>query len=244
MEISDIKNSIVKAVYDGKPIDWSSIASVDPTTKIVNNVDDYTYVIYNPKKPLVGRVLQKPYTPSQADLTPIQQTALDLALLAQNLLKDLSNAYAIIDTLVHNGYLNDDKPYWDTANNKLFIEPFIVKSMFPNMARPKIISAANIIAHSVLKDGYVVIATNRHGGIFTNDILRAMRDIDEQQVLLNHTDPSTIKFQYRDAQGFIDQFGNYYTRTQAMALIRFNGQPYIHDRNGHATEELTSEGIY
>ena len=116
--------------------------------------------------------------------------------------------------------------------------------MFPQMARPKIISAANIIAHSVLKDGYVVIATNRHGGIFTNDVLSAMRDIDEEQVKLNKADPSTIKFQYRDAQGFIDQFGNYYTRAQAMQIIRFNGQPYTHKRNGEATDELTSEGIY
>ena len=244
MEISDIKHTITTAIYEGKPINWSSIASVDLTTKIVNNVDNYTYVIHNPNNPSVGRVLQKPYTPSQADLTPIQQTALDLALLAQNLLKDLNDAYAIIDTLMHKGYLNDDNPYWDVENNKLFIEPFIVKSMFPGMARPKIISAANIIAHSVLKDGYVVIATNRHGGIFTNDILRAMRDIDEEQVIHNHADPSTIKFQYKEAQGFIDQFGNYYTRAQAMAVIRFNGQPYIHERNGHATEELTSEGIY
>lgn len=244
MEISDIKKSIVDALYEGKSIDWKTFPTIDPTTEIVNNVDNYTYVINNPKTPKIGRVLQKPYTPAQADLTPIQQTALDLALLAQDLLKDLNNAYALIDTLVHDGYLNDDKPYWDVENNKLFIEPFIVKSMFPQMSRPKIISAANIIAHSVLKDGYVIIATNRHGGIFTNDILRAMRDIDEEQVLINHTDPSTIKFQYRDAQGFIDQFGNYYTRAQAMAVIRFNGQPYRHERNGSATDELTSEGIY
>lgn len=195
MEISDIKNSIINAVYEGKPINWHSIASVDPTTKIVNNVDNYTYVIHNPNNPSVGMVLQKPYTPSRADLTRIQQTALDLAIIAQNLLKDLNNAYELIDSLVHKGYLNDNKPYWDVENNKLIIEPFIVKSMFPGMARPKIISAANIIAHSVLKDGYVVIATNRHGGIFTNDILRAMRDIDEEQVLRNHADPSTIKFQ-------------------------------------------------
>lgn len=44
-------------------------------------------------------------------------------------------------------------------------------------------------------------------------------------------------------QGFIDQFGKFYTRTEAMELIKSTGQKINMVRNVH-DDELFSEGLY
>lgn len=48
---------------------------------------------------------------------------------------------------------------------------------------------------------------------------------------------------YEDMQGFVDQFGNYLTRKQALYIVVENGQEINWDRNG-STTELYSEGLY
>jgi len=44
-------------------------------------------------------------------------------------------------------------------------------------------------------------------------------------------------------QGFIDQFGDFLTREDAMAVVKENGQPFNINRNGGNTA-LFSEGLY
>lgn len=45
-------------------------------------------------------------------------------------------------------------------------------------------------------------------------------------------------------QGFIDQFGRFYTREEAMKVVKENGQPFNADRQGGQDEILYSEGLY
>ena len=47
-----------------------------------------------------------------------------------------------------------------------------------------------------------------------------------------------------EEQGFIDQYRQFYTREQAMELVKSNGQPFDFNRNGHQDEELFSEGVW
>lgn len=152
----------------------------------------------------------------------------------------LDKTYELMETLMTKGYLDDTSPYTNDSG-ELFIRPSILKQQFIGMARPKIICAANVITHSALIDGYVIVATPRHGCAFMNQHMKALRDIDE---LFSEVDnKSTIKFNYQERQGFIDQFGNYYTRSKALELMRFNGQPFHLKRNG-SVDILFSEGIY
>ena len=45
-------------------------------------------------------------------------------------------------------------------------------------------------------------------------------------------------------QGFIDQFGRFYDRTAALAVVQFSGQPFNADRNWGSGKLLFSEGLY
>lgn len=44
-------------------------------------------------------------------------------------------------------------------------------------------------------------------------------------------------------QGFINQFGVFLTRKEAMSVVRASGQPFNQDRNG-SCDSLFSEGLY
>ena len=44
-------------------------------------------------------------------------------------------------------------------------------------------------------------------------------------------------------QGFINQFGEFRTREEALAIVLYNKQPFDAKRNG-STTELFSEGLY
>lgn len=45
-------------------------------------------------------------------------------------------------------------------------------------------------------------------------------------------------------QGFIDQFDEYWSREDAMALVKYNGQPFDIERNGGSDKLLFSEGVW
>ena len=45
-------------------------------------------------------------------------------------------------------------------------------------------------------------------------------------------------------QGFINQFGEFKTRKEAMEIVKINGQPFNKQRNGGSDDELYSEGLY
>ena len=48
----------------------------------------------------------------------------------------------------------------------------------------------------------------------------------------------------REKQGFIDQFGEFLTREEAMEIVKENGQPFNMERNGSGDVVLFSEGLY
>ncbi len=45
-------------------------------------------------------------------------------------------------------------------------------------------------------------------------------------------------------EGFMDQFGDYLTREEAMKIVKDNGQPFNAERNGWPEHKLFSEGLY
>lgn len=45
-------------------------------------------------------------------------------------------------------------------------------------------------------------------------------------------------------QGFIDQFGDFLTRKEAMQVVKESGQAFDVKRNGGGDVSLTSEGLY
>ena len=45
-------------------------------------------------------------------------------------------------------------------------------------------------------------------------------------------------------QGFIDQWGRFYNRKDAMRAVLESGQPFDAERNGGNGEDLYSEGLY
>lgn len=52
-----------------------------------------------------------------------------------------------------------------------------------------------------------------------------------------------------EEQGFIDQFGTFYNRVEALELVKENGQHFDSQRNSHHDsiddcDELYSEGLY
>lgn len=45
-------------------------------------------------------------------------------------------------------------------------------------------------------------------------------------------------------QGFIDQWGKFYNRQEAMQVVKESGQPFNAERNGGNGNDLYSEGLY
>lgn len=60
-----------------------------------------------------------------------------------------------------------------------------------------------------------------------------------------HTQIDKMDVRWASAeQGFIDQFGLFLTREDAMQIVKDNGQPFNLERNGGSDIELYSEGLY
>jgi hypothetical protein len=45
-------------------------------------------------------------------------------------------------------------------------------------------------------------------------------------------------------QGFVDQYGDYHSREDAIRIVIENGQPFDQERNGGGRKWLFSEGLY
>lgn len=77
------------------------------------------------------------------------------------------------------------------------------------------------IVCAAIKNNEVIIAGARHFDMVMQSSLEILRD-----------NVSLGKFQ----QGFIDQYGNFYNRQEAMKIVKESGQPFNAKRN--------SEGLY
>lgn len=113
------------------------------------------------------------------------------------------------------------------------VQPDIVRVEFEGMAKPWIVCAANVFYWDKFPLGYLIVPGPRHFSPIMNDVLDAFRV--KYQV--------TGRFWDSHKQGFIDQFGNYYSRTRALELVLLNGQQFNADRNS-SNRELFSEGLY
>ena len=51
-------------------------------------------------------------------------------------------------------------------------------------------------------------------------------------------------YEWNWEQGFIDQWGRFHTREEAMFIVKGSGQPFNIERNGGRDTELFSEGLY
>lgn len=88
----------------------------------------------------------------------------------------------------------------------------------------------NVIVCAALRKGDVLIAGPRH----FDSVMRS-------QIKAIATD-NIGEFAGAE-QGFLDQYGTFWNRTDAMILARASGQPLDFTRNGSKTE-LFSEGLY
>jgi len=83
----------------------------------------------------------------------------------------------------------------------------------------------------------VVCAANRKDGIIfcgarhCDSVMRSQANMMQGMKLTNCE------------QGFIDQFGDFLTREEALKIVITNGQPFNAERNG-STTKLFSEGLY
>ncbi len=90
------------------------------------------------------------------------------------------------------------------------------------VADPRIVCAA-----MKLKDGFIVVGA-RHFDMLMHATLK--------RIGATHLDV--------EEQGFIDQFGNFLTRAEAMVIARKNGQIYREVGNGEDNIDLYSENLY
>jgi hypothetical protein len=89
-----------------------------------------------------------------------------------------------------------------------------------------------IVVCAACKYGPVILAGARH---FDQVMHTQLREMGGAKVL---------RAKYgREEQGFINQFGEFLNREEAMMIVLENGQPFNIKRNGNQTNELYSEGI-
>lgn len=88
-----------------------------------------------------------------------------------------------------------------------------------------------IVVCAACRYGLLILCSARHWDKVMND----------QYLLAKATGayPHTSRFD----QGFINQFGEFLTRKEALKIVQENGQPYSPKRNG-SNLELYSEGLY
>jgi hypothetical protein len=93
----------------------------------------------------------------------------------------------------------------------------------------RVVSAANLYMHPLLPKGEVLITGARHA----DDVMCGVLDVIEHAydiILLDHK------------QGFIDQWGEFMDRREALQVVQASGQ-YFDPKRNVATDELYSEGI-
>lgn len=90
---------------------------------------------------------------------------------------------------------------------------------------------------------HIICAACRWKGMyFEGAMILSARHWDEQMRFM--ADSIGITNHIAWEQGFVDQFNRFYSREEAMQLVKSNGQPFNNERNGGSETELFSEGLY
>lgn len=87
----------------------------------------------------------------------------------------------------------------------------------------------------------VVCAAMRNGPYLVVGPRHFDMTMHAQLAILKRADPNLDK---KWEQGFIDQFGVFMDRTEAMVVAKASGQPINFTRNGSNPDVLYSEGLY
>ena len=95
------------------------------------------------------------------------------------------------------------------------------------MSKPKIVIAA-------IKWEDTIILGPRHWDMTMRRARESLKDS-----ISKYMNPSSLW-----EEGFIDQFGKFYNRVEAMEIVKENEQLFDYNRNGHQNDKLYSEGIY
>jgi hypothetical protein len=112
--------------------------------------------------------------------------------------------------------ITDSHIIYDYVLEGIFLEPVVASSA---LAPPRVVCAANW-----LKSGLIVTGARHHDKVM-NAQIKAAGDTH-----------------IGETQGFIDQFGDFLTREEALDIAQRNGQ--IRRRCGGDTRELFSENLY
>jgi hypothetical protein len=80
------------------------------------------------------------------------------------------------------------------------------------------------------------------GTLIESTIITGARHMDS--IMQNQLRNMPIAHKKISEQGFIDQWGNFLTREEAMAIVIKNNQKFDIERNGHNNKKLFSEGLY
>lgn len=130
---------------------------------------------------------------------------------------------------------------WDSIKDvdDVTVISVVVTDFMIGKAKRWVVSAAIRICNFFDSNTDFVLPTPRH---FT----------DHTHIFINNMKLMSPEFNERYTKarkegmvenGFIDQWGNYLTREEAMLCVKFTGQPYQIDRGGKTTQ-LFSEDIY
>jgi len=114
-----------------------------------------------------------------------------------------------------------------------------IKAFMVNWPTRKVVCAANVYYHEHFPDGRLLITGARHSDPIMNNMLRTLKlfDGDFKDAI------AQARFEGKTEQGFIDQWGNFMNRRQALLVALAADQPINWKRNG-STDILFSEGLY
>ena len=90
-------------------------------------------------------------------------------------------------------------------------------------------SRTRVVVCAANRYGDLIIPSARHHDKVMNDLIKAI---------------GFVKYNVNYEQGFIDQFGGFMTREEALIVVQQSGQPFNIQRNGGNSRNLYSEGIY
>lgn len=94
----------------------------------------------------------------------------------------------------------------------------------------KVVGVAN-------KHGDLIICGARHGDGIMNTVYRSLNEVSKAMVKDSYQNETA-------EEGFIDQWGVFMGREEALGVVKASGQPFDPERNGFPENWLFSEGLH
>lgn len=97
---------------------------------------------------------------------------------------------------------------------------------------------------SELPSEYIVCAANKYGDLILCGARHWDSIMHKQVDILGIEKFRSLRKEHGEQQGFINQFGEFRSREDAMKIVKYNGQKFDQERNGGSSKTLFSEGLY